>query len=86
MTYMTVHYTGWPRKHYPSLSQVAEILLIMTQIGLPPGIPTGRNPHWTESPLDGIPTRISYISGYSGQWGFRAPRYGIPTKFLFMLI
>ena len=25
--------TGWPRKHYPSLSQVAEILLIMTQIG-----------------------------------------------------
>ena len=26
-------YTGWPRKHYPSLSQVAEILLIMTQIG-----------------------------------------------------
>ena len=28
-----VLYTGWPRKHYPSLSQVAEILLIMTQIG-----------------------------------------------------
>ena len=25
--------TGWPRKHYPHLSQVAEILLIMTQIG-----------------------------------------------------
>ena len=28
-----LYYTGWPRKHYPSLSQVAEILLIMTQIG-----------------------------------------------------
>ena len=24
-----------------------------------PGIPTGRNLHWTKSPLDGIPTRIS---------------------------
>ena len=28
-----LYYTRWPRKHYPSLSQVAEILLIMTQIG-----------------------------------------------------
>ena len=39
-----------------------------------------------ESPLDEIPTRISCISGYSGQWGFRAPRNGIPTRLLFMLI
>ena len=43
---------------------------------------TTRDPHWTESPLDGIPTgrnptRISCISGYSEQWGFRASRNGI---------
>ena len=39
-------------------------------------------------PLDGIPTRISCItiSGYSGQWGFRAPSNGIPTRLLLMLI
>ena len=36
------------------------------------GIPTGRNPHWTESPLDGIPT------GRNPQWT-ESPLDGIPT-------
>ena len=33
IVHICIIYTGWPRKHYPSLSQVAEIMLIMTQIG-----------------------------------------------------
>ena len=62
---------------------------------------TTRNPHWTESPLDGILTGrnphqnfmyhwVSTIQSSrltdSEQWGFRASRNGIPTRLLFMLI
>ena len=38
-----------------------------------PGIP-----HWTESPLDGIPTRIT-CSGDSVPWCPESPLHGIPT-------
>ena len=44
---------------------------------LPPGIPTGRNPHWTESPLDGIPTGRNPHQNFMYQWGFRP--VGIPS-------
>ena len=49
-----------------------------------PGIPNVPNSHVSESPLSGIPTKMSCISGYSGQRGFRAPRNGIATRHLFM--
>ena len=42
------------------------------------GNPTGRNPHWTESPLDGIPTKI-LCSGDSVPWCSESPLDGIPA-------
>ena len=36
-------------------------LEVRTMRGLPPGIPTGRNPHWTESPLNILIHALYYI-------------------------
>ena len=42
-----------------------------------PGIPTGRNPHWTESPLDGIPTKFLAV-GIPYLGARNPPLNGIP--------
>ena len=52
-------------------------VLFIQSLRLPPGIFTGRNPHWTESPMDGIPTGRNSHQNLMYQWAFGT--VGIPV-------
>ena len=52
-----------------------------------PGIPTGRNPHWTESPLHGIPTKfhavgIPYLGARNPHWT-ESPQLGSHRVYMY---